>query len=181
MPTLPTVLFSSFQSGADPQRQAWARFREQVNTRSLNAATALSPQLAGRPVPSPLVATAGQDESGIWRLLAPNNRELARSSFLYSSFTSARNHVLQLKGSEALSATTVRGPHPESYGWFVALKGVPIMTCTRWFGTAAASADAGRAALAALATAVVGSAPLRATSSGRRTTRAGRSGAQQSW
>ncbi len=181
MPTLPTILFSSFQSGADPQRQAWARFREQVNTRSQATMTALSPQLTGRATPASPVATAGQDESGIWRLLASNNRELGRSSFLYSSFTAARGHVLQLREIETLVAVTVRGPHPESFGWFAAMRGVPVMTCTRWYGGAAASAEAARAALAAFSAAVVGEAPLRVTSSGRRTTRAGRGGAQPSW
>jgi len=181
VPTLPTILFSSFQSGADPQRQAWSRFREQVNTRSHIAQTAHAPQPGGRTAPSLPVATLGHNESGIWRLLAPNNRELGRSSFLYSSFVAARGHVLTLREGEGITAQTVRGPHPESYGWFAALRGVPVMTCTRWYASASASKEAGLAAVAAFAAAIVGQAPLRATSSGRRTARAGRPGAKLSW
>lgn len=181
MPTLPTVLFSAFQSGADPQRQSWARFREQVNTRSNAALTAVSSQLGMQTPVRATVASAGDDESGIWRLLAPNNRELGRSSFLYGSFTAAHSHVLRLRGSESLTTTTVAGPLAQTFGWFISLKGVPVMTCTRWFGSAAASTEAAQAALAAFTVAVVGEAPLRATSSGRRTTRAGRNGAQAAW
>lgn len=181
MPTLPTILFSAFQSGADPQRQSWARFREQVNTRSNANLTAVSRQMGDQVAIRASVASTGEDESGIWRLLAPNNRELGRSSFLYASFGAARGHVLRLRGAESLAATTVAGPLAQSFGWFVSLRGVPVMTCTRWFGSAAASNEASRAALAAFAVAVVGEAPLRATSSGRRTTRAGRNGAQPTW
>lgn len=182
MPTLPTILFSAFQSGADPQRQSWARFREQVNTRSLAVVPAAAPSIADRSSRARVaVASTGQDESGIWRLLAPNNRELGRSSFLYGTFRAARSHVLQLRDADGLVATTVPGPLAESYGWFISLKGVPVMTCTRWYGNPASSAEAGRAALAAFALAIVGEAPLRATSSGRRTTRAPRNGAAAAW
>jgi len=175
VPTLPTILFSAFQSGADPQRQSWARFREQVNTRSNAHLT------AGRERTPSAVASTGHDESGIWRLLAPNNRELGRSSFLYGSFSAARSHVVQLRGADSLTVATVAGPHPESFGWFIARAGVPVMTCTRWYGNAAASTEAARSALAAFALAVVGESALRATSSGRRTTRAPRPGTPTAW
>jgi hypothetical protein len=181
VPTFPTILFSAFQSGADPQRQSWARFREQVNTRSNAALTAISPQLGERSPVQARVASSGDDESGIWRLLAPNNRELGRSSFLYGTFSAARNHVLQLRGAESLATSTVAGPLAQSFGWFISLRGVPVMTCTKWLGSAAASNEAAHAALAAFMAAVVGEAPLRATSSGRRTTRAGRNGAPAAW
>lgn len=181
MPTLPTILFSAFQSGADPQRQSWARFREQLSTRSPSTATARASGLHGRPPAPAPVATSGHDESGIWRLLAPNNRELGRSSFLYGTFSAAREHVLQLRGSDGLVVTTVPGPLAEVFGWFVSFRGTPVMTCTRWYGSAAASMEAGRAALAAFGLAVVGDAPLRATSSGRRTTRAPRPGTTAAW
>jgi hypothetical protein len=182
MPTLPTILFSAFQSGADPQRQSWARFREQVNTRSHAASTATSSSVVNRArAQAAPVASTGQDESGIWRLLAPNNRELGRSSFLYGTFAAAHGHVLQLREAEGLVAATVSGPLAQSFGWFITLKSMPIMTCTRWYPNAAASTDAARAALAAFSVAVVGDAPLRATSSGRRTTRAPRPGARAAW
>lgn len=179
MPTLPTILFSSFHSGNDPLRLSWARFREQVNTRARAGATA-SP---GRPlVPRPVVASLSSDEAGIWRLLAPNNRELGRSSFLYSTFNGAREHVLQLRDDQTqISATVVRGPVVASFGWFLELHGTPAMTCIRWYGTAAASADAAQSAIDAFATAVVGEAALRTTSSGRRTARAANRGTSTRW
>lgn len=179
MPTLPTILFSSFQSGSDPLRLSWARFREQVNTRA-RAGSMASPRAGG--AHRPAVATAASDEAGIWRLLAPNNRELGRSSFLYSTFRGARDHVLQLRDDQGqLSAAIVRGPLAESFGWFIELQGTPAMTCTRWYSNAGAASVASRAALDALAIAIVGEAALRATSSGRRTTKVAGRGTGSQW
>ena len=181
MPALPTILFSSFQSGADPQRQSWARFREQVNTSSNAILTAGRHESTGSQMSSLPVASNAEGESGIWRLLAPNNRELGRSSFLYGSFSAAHNHVLRMRGVETLAVSTVTGPIAQSFGWFIALRGVPVMTCTKWFGSAAASNEAARSALAAFSEAVVTSSPLRSTSSGRRTNRTPRVGTQAEW
>lgn len=181
MPALPTILFSSFHSGADPQRQSWARFREQVNTRSSASLVVVSsPEQPASAARRPL-ASSGDGESGIWRLLAPNNRELARSSFLYGSFAAAHQHVIRLRGADALTSSTVAGPLAQSFGWFVAWRGVPVMTCTKWFGSVSSSNEAAQAALASFMRAVVSDAPLRSTTSGRRTTRAGRQGQRAAW
>lgn len=179
MPTLPTILFSSFLSGDDPLRHSWARFREQVNTRARLDATA-SPNSKG--AAGAAVASITSDEAGIWRLLAPNNRELGRSSHLYGTFRGARDHVLKMRGEQGtLSLSIVRGPLAQTFGWFIESHGAPVMTCTRWYSSATASAEAGRAALEAFANAVIGEAALRTTSSGRRTSRIASRAPKNQW
>ena len=171
MPTRPTILFASFDNGSDPLRQSWARFREQVNIRS-HAAAVSHFLREDAPVQPSTKASVNSVESGIWRLLAPNNRELGRSSFLYTSFAASRRHVLEMQQSvEEISIVTVRGPVAGSYGWFASFRGKADMTCSRWFSSASASRDASMAAVDALANALIGDLPSRTTSSGRRTTR----------
>lgn len=160
----PSILFSSFQSPADPQRIAWLKFRDQSALSSLVARGASSDSV-------PHIATLpGSSPSGIWRLLAPNNRELGRSSFLYSTFSAARNHVLQLRESpESITVITVKGPIAKSFGWIATLGNSTVMTCSRWSTSAAAALAVAEAARASLTIATVAELPLRTTSSGRRT------------
>lgn len=179
MPALPTILFSSFPTENDPLRQSWARFRDQVQARTHTAGVAMSPELVQRAAPR----TAAVVRSGLWRLLAPNNRELGRSSFLYTTFVDARAHVLKLRDElDRLVPATVVGILAEEHGWVVSLAGHVVMTCTHWYPSTAAAREAALAAIASLGNATVSEAPLRTTSSGRRTTRvSGRSNAGPAW
>lgn len=143
------------------------RFREQAHL-SVEPFPPVARMSSGASEP-PTVAT---QPTGIWRLLAPNNRELGRSSFVYGSFQAARGHVLQLRESrDSLTAITIAGPFGENYGWVVTLGDATVMTCSRWVTTASAALAAAAGAIGAFTSADIAELPLRTTSSGRRTSR----------
>lgn len=171
MTARPTILFSAFRPGTDPLRESWARFRDQLHSPQTSRPTAsVGSSLDNRPA-RPTATKYG--ESGIWRLLAPNNRELGRSAFVYATFTAAHAHVSDMvSAADALVSRVVKAPMSSSYGWILSLNGASIMTCSRWHPSAVSAQDGARAALQALAVADVSSAPLRTTTSGRRTSKA---------
>jgi len=87
-----------------------------------------------------------------WRLHASNHRELARSVELYDSSLDARGHVAVIANNlSGLIRTTFSVTSARSTGWYVALDGVPVMMCARWYQSAAVAAQAGTRSLAALA------------------------------
>ena len=143
MPGNPTVLFSPFRSSADPLRVAWTNFRELVHN-SLDEDNKASgstrtpggfANIGGTGRPAGNVANAApslppaNQVSGLWRLLAPNHREIARSSYIYSTFLGARTHVLNLQESTAATViVTVHGPTAGTHGWYITVRGKPVMT-----------------------------------------------------
>lgn len=135
---------------------AWARFR---GTLAVGPTRHLPPVRPARP---------SDPVSGLWRLLATNNRELGRSFLLYRRVESARAHVMQLQSDpEALTVEHVPGPTSGSRGWVILASGSPVMTCSRWYGSLSTGAVAAAGALLALRTAVVTDAPDRSDASGR--------------
>jgi len=168
MTSRPTVLFASFRSEDDPLRRSWTDFRDQLGALAapigrLRQEKTLIKRRSGN-------ATIPAEGSGIWRLLAPNNRELARSSYIYSSFTLARDHVVRLHGDASeLAVSVVRGPVPGSYGWFLSLNTTPVMMGPRWYERSNTCRSAAQGALLAFQSARIAEAPLRTTPSGRRT------------
>lgn len=172
MSATPRIVFSMFRSSTDPMFLAWARFLHAVEAgarRSANVAavtvapgTPAGPLEAVRraqPVARAVSATA---PCGVWRVLAPNNRELARSARAYTSFASARAHVTALRASAGeLGVVTVSGDRVGMSGWYVTRNGLPVLTCGRWYGASASGAAAALAALEALGDAVVEDAPRR--------------------
>jgi hypothetical protein len=148
------VLFASFRVPNDPLRRAWAQFRAQVHR------------------PPVLPQPPAEVQVGIWRLLASNNRELARSAAAYTTFAAARAHVLEIQFAAAdLHPVIVTDPE-HGYGWCVESGGVVVMTCARWQATAALASSAAKTAGLAIASADIAGLPLRMTPSGRRTRRA---------
>jgi hypothetical protein len=114
MPTSPRVVFAAFGSNDEPMLHSWIRFRDLVE-----AADALGPRR--RPVPrasirsSDAIGTQKSAKTGVWRVLASNNRELGRSSQTYASFDIARAHVVALQANvDDLVVTPVVGPQPDS-------------------------------------------------------------------
>lgn len=94
--------------------------------------------------------------TGVWRILATNNRELCRAAHVYPSFGRAHGHVLRLRERlDELVVVPVVGPRPGSRGWYMTLGGVVVVTCGRWYGSTASSAEAAEASLEALRTAVI--------------------------
>lgn len=169
MSAKPRIVFSTFRSSTDPMFVSYARFNRVVGASARRAASAPSqvmilgglPATAGdsdreaaagetAAVVAPVPA-AGSALCGVWRVLASNNRELGRSARAYKSFDAARSHVLSLRDAvDDLVTTTVSGAAPGTHGWFMSLRAVPVMTCGRWYGSAASSFEASLALREAL-------------------------------
>ena len=141
----PYVLFMGFPSRDAAGLAAWTAFRELVGVGAglgvvaepTRSRVARSPHTVGHQV-------------GIWRLLAPNNREIGRSAFLFGTFAAARTNVSQLKEQTAeMIATPFHGPTSGSHGWFVSVSGRLVFTCARWYETASLSLEAAAGAIAA--------------------------------
>ncbi len=127
------VTFTAFRSVDDPMLMAWARFRAQLATTAHPSGASIESDrdaASVRSVHPPEPARA----SGLWRLLATNNRELGRSFLLYGSFEAARRHVQRLQAGDAeLEVTLVAGPFNASHGWIISHDGSAVMTCSRWY------------------------------------------------
>ncbi|CAN5164988.1 hypothetical protein BH09ACT6_BH09ACT6_24970 [soil metagenome] len=172
----PCIVFSAFRSNSEPMIRAWAAFRQQVQIgeqgSAQNGAQPTRTQLTlseSTPAHASDAAAAPSGQSGIWRLLASNNREVARSSFLYTSFVSARGHVLQLQETIGdMTVTVVNGPTAGTHGWFARIDGSAVMTCARWYGASASSLEAAVATLEALRVATVTDDPRRTATPGQR-------------
>ncbi|MBO1737922.1 hypothetical protein [Leifsonia sp. TF02-11] len=172
MSATPRIVFSMFRSSSDPMFLAWARFLQAVEAGARRtasvAAVTVAPGAPSRPLEQvrraqPVVrAVPATAPCGVWRVLAPNNRELGRSARAYTSFASARAHVTALRASvDELGIVAVNGERAGMSGWYVTRKGLPVITCGRWYGAAASGATAALAALDALAVAVVEDSPRR--------------------
>jgi hypothetical protein len=147
------VVFSAFRSNTDPAFLGWVAFREHVHAASGSANPMPIPfdtAAAPRPVPDSTMTAP----FGVWRLLATNHREVARSSFLYRSGAGARAHARQLQAlADDMVVTTLSGPLAGSHGWSVSIGGAHVMTCARWYGATATSLEAASGAIQALRTA----------------------------
>jgi len=150
------VRFTEFVTSDDPMLQAWARFRGTL---------AAGPT---RVLPNPRPPHSQSPNSGLWRLLATNNRELGRSYLLYHRFDAARAHVVQLQSDpDSLTIEHVPGPSNGSRGWVIVAAGAPVMTCSRWYSSLSTGAVAAAGALEAFRTAVLTDVPDRSDASGR--------------
>lgn len=153
----PYVLFMGFPSRDAAGLAAWTAFRELVG---VGAGLGVVAEPTRSRVARSLHTVGHQ--VGIWRLLAPNNREIGRSAFLFGTFAAARANVSQLKEQTAeMIATTFHGPIAGSHGWFVGIGGRLVFTCARWYETASLSLEAAEKAVAALRDAVVTDHPRR--------------------
>ncbi|MBC7443794.1 MAG: hypothetical protein H7311_14965, partial [Ramlibacter sp.] len=162
----PLIVFSAFQSSADPRLHGWASFRQSVQAGA--RATATAPGASARPRAT-APGTRQTGHSGIWRLLASNSRELGRSSSVYGSFATARAHVLELKATvEDMVATTMTGPVAGTHGWMISVGEVVVMTSGRWYGAGSSSREAAFGTIEAFRNANVGEDARYSQGSGRR-------------
>lgn len=188
MPSSSSIVFSAFRSTTDLRLLGWAAFRENVRAGALAGAVAGSPPGSPAESPTGILARAvmmpaqsrlsrpGRDgstlaraHSGIWRVLAPNSRELARSSSVYGSFAGARAHVLELKDLvDDMVAFPVTGPTAGTHGWIVRLGETIVMTSGRWYGGTSSSRDAAAGAIHAFRSAVVAEGARPCVEAGRR-------------
>ncbi|WP_445996000.1 hypothetical protein ACUWEX_08920 [Okibacterium fritillariae] len=181
------IVFTSFAARTDPMLAAWSRFQSELDgvdaraPRSGDAPESLGTTTArGMSQPdtraqldarAPLDARSQADArtkaaralaepAVVWRLLAPNNRELARSAHLYRTIADAERHAVQLQNTaDDLDVTLVLGPRPGMRGWVAASRGVVVLTCGRWYGGAAANSESAAAAVQLIATAAIARSP----------------------
>ncbi|TFC83242.1 hypothetical protein E3T23_02365 [Cryobacterium cheniae] len=161
----PSIVFSAFKSAADPRLHGWVAFRESVQNVATPVRAVAIPD-GHRAGPA---VTGVPRHSGIWRLLASNSRELGRSSSVYVTFSSARAHVLELKGQcDSMVATVVTGPRAGTHGWVISVDGVVVMTAGRWYGAASTSREASAGTIEAFQSAIVAADARHATEAGQR-------------
>ncbi|MFF0911985.1 hypothetical protein ACFWZW_14965 [Microbacterium enclense] len=154
------VVFDTFRSRHDPLLAAWLSFRAQV----LPGAE-LPPAGPMRSVDGPTVGGV----FGVWRLLASNNRELARGTDLSASPDRARAAVeLAQTRSVELAPATVRGSSAMRHGWSLRLDGEPVLMCARWYESPGEAAAAARSVRTVLAGADIALSVTIGTRSGRR-------------
>lgn len=84
----------------------------------------------------------------VWRLLAANNREVARGSELFAEARSAWDAVAGFQELAArLELHTFHGPRAATHGWAALDHDRVVMTCSRWYETAPISLEVGATAL----------------------------------
>ena len=162
-----TIVFSLFPRSADPMLATWRSFCADVlaagqratfaaeTTPDVAGAARSVPDVAGAPTPATRALADGRT-LGIWRLLATNNREIARSAHEYSSRVEAVAEVTWIREHAAdLVAIPVVGVQRANRGWIATLYGETVMTGSRWYESTSTSTGASHDALQALRTAVV--------------------------
>ncbi|MWB98605.1 hypothetical protein [Agromyces seonyuensis] len=179
------IVIESFVDDRDPMLSAWFRFRDAVvaaapvgttpgGTRPDRAAAAESrpfPAQEAAAVSGAVAATAVQrpgrgarsreaDDADplptVWRLLAPNNRELARSVDCAPTPGAARAALADVRARVGeLELAVVVGLRGDRNGWLLVLDSAPMLCCSRWYGAGSSNLDAATAARAALEVAVV--------------------------
>ncbi|MFJ4038430.1 hypothetical protein ACIPVB_10120 [Microbacterium sp. NPDC090007] len=157
-PTAPArVVFDTFRSATDPMLTSWLAFRARI-----------LPTAAPPPIRS-ADGAPGAGVYGVWRLLATNNRELARGTALHASPDHAWADAEHLRERAAdLSTTTLRGDLSTRHGWALRLDGVPVLMCSRWYESPSEAAAAARAARMHLGRAAITRVVNIGTRSGRR-------------
>jgi hypothetical protein len=147
VPSLPSFIFLAFPSTADQRFVGWKAFRESIAAGWLDAA-ATDEAIGADPADQPRV--------GIWRLVASNHRELARSWSAYPSFRAAREHVVRLQSVvDEIEVAPIKGVSPSQNGWIASLHGEPVLSSGRWFGASSTSLHSAVTTLAALGTAAI--------------------------
>jgi hypothetical protein len=90
----------------------------------------------------------------VWRLLAANNREVARGSELFAEARSAWDAVAGFQElADRLELHTFHGPRAATHGWAALTAGNVVMTCSRWYETAPISLEVGATAVELLSVA----------------------------
>ncbi|MEN2737835.1 hypothetical protein ABCS02_08600 [Microbacterium sp. X-17] len=69
-----------------------------------------------------------------WRLVAPNNRDLARSARFFGSEGDAAAAIEALRaGAARMTTRLVVAPTFRGFGWEAALDGAATLMCARWY------------------------------------------------
>jgi hypothetical protein len=151
------VVFDTFRSSTDPMLSSWLSFRARVLPKSS------PPQMRS------VDGVPGSGIYGVWRLLATNNRELARGTALHASPDEAWADAEMLASRAGdLSPLTLRGDLSTRHGWFLRLNGEPVLMCSRWYESPGEAAAAARTTRMHLGAATITRAVNIGTRSGRR-------------
>ncbi|UFS59208.1 hypothetical protein [Subtercola endophyticus] len=151
----PSILFTEFATRTDPVLRGWADFRAQVLAGARTAQGRTDARGAAEPTSEPRTrrtdAAAPGIRSGIWRLVAPNHREVARSLYLYESLSQAKDHVRDLQdGDRVVTVRLVKGPFAGQHGWVASVDDVAIMSCGRWYSASSLGRESAQYSLEAL-------------------------------
>jgi len=150
------VVFSVFNSATDPRLQGWLSLRGHLEPDNFATERPVRSPRRGDARGETAAETSRAPQSGIWRLLATNGRELGRSSSVYGAFAVARAHVLDLQSEvDRMVATTVTGPTAGTHGWVMSVDTVPVMTSGRWYATTSTTREACAGAREAFRSALV--------------------------
>jgi len=145
-----SIVFTTFDSAGDRRLVGWGAFRRAL--------------VSSRQIGEPTCELESPDPGGegdgagatVWRLLAPNNRELGRSWAVYRSRAEAVRHLEVLRGeAHELAVIGLRGAHSSQYGWVATAAGRAVMTTGRWFGASSTGYHSAATALTAIRDAVV--------------------------
>jgi hypothetical protein len=156
MPETPRIIFTVFSARTEAMITAWTHFSGQLLPDTVGCGADASatdddpalPKVRSISPPGPL--------GGVWRLLATNNREIARSARVYPSFLKARADVDRIRANrDDLVVAPVNGADRGTRGWYATLAGEPVLTCSRWYETSSSSLTASLDAVEALECALV--------------------------
>lgn len=157
------VIFDTFRSVRDPRLSAWLLFRSYL------LPELAASQLALMESPSVADALAPIGVFGVWRLLATNNRELARCATVFASPAVAVDAVgVEQSRADQMQVSTVRGPVATKHAWVMRRGDRPIATAARWYESAGEASAAGRAAVTVFRSADVVEGVSIGSASGRR-------------
>lgn len=143
---------------------AWTGFRA-----TIDRGAGLNTSLEERHALTELSSLVAEQRVGVWRLLATNNREIARCAYIYGSFLKARANALHVQRRvDDVVISTIHGPVAGTHGWFASLDGGIVLTCSRWYETSSLSLEAADGAIEALRHAVISENTRSAVPVGRR-------------
>ncbi|MFH8249526.1 hypothetical protein ACH3VR_04065 [Microbacterium sp. B2969] len=116
----PSVVFAHFGASTDRALLAWRRASRAVFEAHAGAAPDES---------------AGEQAGRVyWQLVAPNHREMARSTLLHASESDARAHAATLvRRASGLTCHTFVAPAVRSIGWYLVDDDAPVVMGARWY------------------------------------------------
>ncbi|OZD39028.1 hypothetical protein CH252_31215 [Rhodococcus sp. 06-1477-1B] len=157
------VIFDTFRSVRDPRLSAWLLFRSYLLPELAVSQSALMESASVADALAPIGVF------GVWRLLATNNRELARCATVFASPAVAVDAVgVEQSRAGQMQVSTVRGPVATKHAWVMRRGDRPIATAARWYESAGEASAAGRAAVTVFRSADVVEGVSIGSASGRR-------------
>lgn len=157
------VIFDTFRSVRDPRLSAWLLFRSYLLPELAVSQSALMESASVADALAPIGVF------GVWRLLATNNRELARCATVFASPAVAVDAVgVEQSRADQMQVSTVRGPVATKHAWVMRRGDRPIAIAARWYESAGEASAAGRAAVTVFRSADVVEGVSIGSASGRR-------------